>query len=307
MLSVDAVNNVPPGYMVSVLHCLASQHGPTLVNKPLPPSGWHAARHPNWDSSSGLQQLKDGFASYYSVRFDPRMCIFFQVRAIPIPSDAGTALEALKQRAKPASQSDASGTSLLPSPINIGWGVLPVFDRRCEGYVRRGAYMLPLFTGDPPPQLWPALQQVPEIDNALKLGVAQGGFNGSANQPTGRVPSEARGHGDGSPLSLVYAKDCMSVLVRLQDPQFHGMLEVADRLYSQEFISSDWVRAFSIEAAQARAGSLPSLGSQLPDGLSKAKAEKFILRSLRTLVAPRKLRTAARAIAAVRDGMLGGK
>jgi len=60
----------------AVLHCLAAGREPVLAREPLPPNGWHAARHPDWKSMTALQKMRDGFSSYYSVRFDPKMCIF---------------------------------------------------------------------------------------------------------------------------------------------------------------------------------------------------------------------------------------
>jgi hypothetical protein len=33
--------------------------------------------------------------------------------------------------------------------VTVGWGALPVFDDRGEGYVGRGAYVVPLWEGSP--------------------------------------------------------------------------------------------------------------------------------------------------------------
>ena len=35
--------------------------------------------------------------------------------------------------------------------VPIAWGALPVFDAAGEGYVNRGAFVVPLFEGAPPP------------------------------------------------------------------------------------------------------------------------------------------------------------
>lgn len=289
MLSVDAIvgaHRRPAGAAgpanstaYAVLHSLAGPQGPILAREPLPPSGWHAARHPNWSSRPGVQGMQDGFSSYYSVRFDPKMCIFLQVRGVQMPA---------------SKEEQAAAAENPPAPAKVGWTILPVFDRRCEGYVRRGCFSLPLFVGDPPASLWTAIQDAPEVDSLIHRMTN-----------VGRVATRDR--------PLLVHPEGLSLTVRLQDPQFQEMLEVplGGRMGPSVELACEPLRrglrtetiaalqALQQAAQESRDGSASSDGralrGMLPDGVSDSQANKMLLKSLRTIVS-RRLKVAARAV-----------
>lgn len=177
---------------------------------------WHMASQLLADSHTSFPRFQDGFVRYRPAGFEPRLLVYFEVWAVPLPG--GTERQAER----------------------CGWGLMPVFDRRGEGYIRRGAYLVPVWVSDPPENLWQRLGEGDSADAVLLQ--------------FGHMPNDAR---DRPRDRLTYSSSHAALLVRLQDPQFDGLLAVRDRVYETDLLQRDSLDAFSLRAAAVRHNETP--------------------------------------------------
>jgi hypothetical protein len=130
---VDGVHNLP-AKTNSVVKVIQSVYPPgALYHVPPDPSVAQFSQSHEWEKSTvRSQRFRDGYAVYSDVPYSSNLCVLLDVRLVTT------------RRSTTAS----GGTAVTVE--SVGWGVLPVIDQRSEGYVNRGAYLVPLFEGTPP-------------------------------------------------------------------------------------------------------------------------------------------------------------
>lgn len=220
-----------PGF-VRVLH---SVHPPAGLYLRGDPSATHMVRETDWESSTlRCQRFKDSYTVYSGTSFTPNLCVILDVRVAVM----------------------RKGTFVLEP---LAWGILPVLDAPGEGYVRRGAFVVPLFEGTPNPTALEALQSpglplaeaLRRITGLAQPVVAEPVMSEAGAGASGRLfglGGATRREGQLRPVAS-YMKDYGSLLVRLHDEQLAGVLGIPATSYSTAHVPPELQPKYEVTPA----------------------------------------------------------
>ncbi|KAA0153772.1 hypothetical protein FNF28_06908 [Cafeteria roenbergensis] len=206
---------------------------------------WFACHEANWAAPQSLQAFRDDFV-HLREPFHPTTCLFFRLFAAePFAGGHSVQVEA------------------------VGWAVMPVFDKRGDGYTRRGAFVVPVLAGPaPPPWLVERLAADPtKIDSLIKDLVA--GTTGERDAP---------------PPLLIPPSEPVSILVRLQDGQLSDLIPIPTSKYSAALVPKPVRSRFQLSARMPYHRQQARLSVTLPRDLSPSDADEALVRAVRAIV-----------------------
>ncbi|KAA0165793.1 hypothetical protein FNF31_01770 [Cafeteria roenbergensis] len=201
---------------------------------------WFACHEANWAAPQSLQAFRDDFV-HLREPFHPTTCLFFRLFAAePFAGGHSVQVEA------------------------VGWAVMPVFDKRGDGYTRRGAFVVPVLAGPaPPPWLVERLAADPtKIDSLIKDLVA--GTTGERDAP---------------PPLLIPPSEPVSILVRLQDGQLSDLIPIPTSKYSAALVPKPVRSRFQLSARMPYHRQQARLSVTLPRDLSPSDADEALVRA----------------------------
>jgi hypothetical protein len=210
-----------------------------------PATPWYVCKSTNWLSPRTLQAFTDDFVTFHE-EFEPTTCMLFQVFAGEV---------------------FAGGHSLQLE--QVGWGVMPVFDKRGEGYTRRGAFVVPVLAGKKTPD-W----------LIERLRADPGGIDRLVHELVAGTTSER----DAPRPLLVPPGEPVSILVRIQDGQFQSMIPVPTTKYSTSLAPKPVRTRFKLSSRMAFHKEQLRLAASLPRSLAPADAEELLVRSVRSVI-----------------------
>jgi len=217
-----------------------------------PGGQWFVSRATNWSAPCTLQAFQDPFVCFNDP-YVPSTCLFLQLFAAEL---------------------FAGGRSIQME--RVGWAVLPVFDKRCEGYTRRGAFSVPVFAGSTIPS-WVFDEIVADPTKADTLIQAMvSGTTGKKDAP--------------HPL-LVPPGEPVSVLVRIQDGQFDSILPVSTSRYSASLAPKPVRSRFLLSSRMPFHLEQPQLGTVIPKTITQEDTEACLVQAVRAIVEGRAPKT----------------
>ena len=227
---------------------------------------WFVTNAGNWSAPCTLQAFRDGFTTLHEP-FLATTCLLFKLFA---------------------SEVFAGGHSLQTEPV--GWAVMPVFDKRGEGYTRRGAFVVPVLAGaGPPPWLAEKLRADPtQIDSLIQSLVA--GTTGERDAPR--------------PL-LVPPGEPVSILVRLNDGQLDSLIPIPTTRYSTSLAPKPVRGRFQLNARMALHKEQSRMGTILPRSLAASDADEALVRAVRAIIEGRASPRGVFSIAKAKPGTSG--
>jgi hypothetical protein len=221
---------------------------------------WFVSKATNWSAPSTLQAFQDPFVRF-SDPYVPSTCLFMHVFAAEV---------------------FAGGRSIQME--KVGWALLPVFDKRSEGYTRRGAFSVPVFAGASAPA-WvmdTIVADPTKTENLIQSMVS--GTTGKKDAP--------------HPL-LVPPGEPVSILVRIQDGQFEGILPVSTSRYSASLAPKPVRSRFLLSSRMPFHLEQPRLSTIVPKTVTSEEAEGCLVQAVRAIVEGRAAKTGVFAIRSV--------
>eukprot|EP01138_Halocafeteria_seosinensis_P015109 gb/GECG01015422.1/.p1 GENE.gb/GECG01015422.1/~~gb/GECG01015422.1/.p1 ORF type:complete len:610 (+),score=64.09 gb/GECG01015422.1/:1-1830(+) len=247
-ISVDGVQNVDKrAGLIVVFHCMAPMCPLYSRDGDMKNVGMTIVR--KWDSNQKHQAFEEHFVKYSNLPLDGRLTVILDVRSV--------SLSKISKRKQTASIEQTRDVKLVEAlkpylsdiyklgrdryldhslleqyDINLepyGWTLLPVLDIHAHGYVQRGAFRLPLMKGPPPHEVLVALRKgkgaKSDAERPYPLEILKRALESKEIYPP-----------------LEYTDSASSVLVRLNDSQFNGIVRIGKAMYKETYTLSEKVK-----------------------------------------------------------------